>query len=524
MADSTNTPGVYIDELNGFPNSVAPVATAIPAFIGYTPEAYYQGQSYLNKPTRITSFAEFQAIFGFPDPAPPAAPAKQYAPQYYLVQQKSQPQQGDYIFIDSSYYSIVADPNTIYYLYNSVKLFYENGGGTAYIVSVGSYGPPSKKPANPGDQIVNPNVQLNSLLNGLALLLNCQEPTLYICPEATLLSPGNNATLMQVMLSQCAQMQTAMSIFDIIGGKDPDPVLYTNDIANFRNSTGSNGLNFGAAYYPFVATTLMQNTDLDYTNLFGGDVSQLAPLINPANNPDPAVAAILANMTNPASGLSVAQNNSALLNASQTYTLIMQQVLNDANLLPPSGGMAGVMATIDSQQGVWNAPANVSMVRVVDVPIKLSDAQQANLNVDAVSGKSINAIRVFNAQGILVWGARTLDGNSNDWRYISVRRTMIYLEQTCKQAAQAYVFQPNNSNTWSAVKSSISGFLTSVWQQGGIVGPSASAAFSVMCGLGSTMNAEDILSGFMNISVKVAITHPAEFIIFTIRQEMGTPG
>ena len=310
------SPGVYINELSAFPNSVTPVATAVPAFVGYTPEAYYQGKSYLNVPVKITSFAEFQAIFCFPDPAPPASPAKQYAPQYYLVQQNGQPQKGDYMVINGTYYSILPDPNTIYYLYNSVRLFYENGGGPAYIVSVGSYGPASKKTGNPGDQVINPNVQLNDLLKGLALLLNEQEPTFYICPEATLLSPDNNATLMQAMLQQCTQMQTAMSIFDIIGGKDPDPILYTNDIANFRNSTGNNGLNYGAAYYPFVGTTIMQNTDLDYTNLFGGDVSQLSPLVNPADNPNPAVAAILANITNPSSGLSIAQNNSALLNAS----------------------------------------------------------------------------------------------------------------------------------------------------------------------------------------------------------------
>jgi hypothetical protein len=518
------SPGVYINEPSAFSNSVVPVATAIPAFIGYTPEAYYEGKSYLNVPMMITSFAEFKAIFCFPDPEAPASPAKQYAPQYYLVQQKSQPQKGDYLAINDAYYSLVPDPNTIYYLYNSVKLFYENGGGTACIVSVGSYGPPSKKPGNPGDQVVNPNVQLNNLLNGLALLLNYPEPTLYICPEATLLSPANNATLMQAMLSQCSQLQTAISIFDVIGGNNPDPVLYTNDIANFRNNTGTGGLDYGAAYYPFVGTTLMQNSDLDYTNLFNGDISQLAPLLNPAGNPDPAVATILANMANPASGLSIEQNNLALLNASQTYSLIMQQVLNDANLLPPSGGMAGIITTVDNTLGVWNAPANVSMIGVSSLPINLNDSQQANLNVDAVSGKSINAIRFFNGQGILVWGARTLDGNDQDWRYISVRRTMIYLEQSCKLAARAYAVQPNDKNTWEAAKSSISSFLTSVWQQGGLIGASASDAFSVECGLGTTMTSQDLLNGFMNIMVRVAITHPAEYIVFTIQQEMTTSG
>lgn len=524
MADSSNnTPGVYINEVNAFPNSVVPVATAVPAFIGYTPEAYYQGKSYLNLPTRITSFAEFQAIFCFPEPAPPANPVKQYAPQYYLVPQKSQPQ-GNYLILNGTYYSLVPDSNTVYYLYNSIKLFYENGGGTAYIVSVGSYGPASKTPASPGEQLVNPNVQLNDLLNGLALLQNEQEPTMYICPEATLLSVADNSTLMQAMLQQCNQVQSAISVFDVIGGKDPDPVLYTNDISTFRSSTGTTGLNFGAVYYPFVGTTIMQNGDMDYTSLFGGDVNQLASIINPVSNPDPAVTTILANIANPSSGLTIAQNNNALLYASQSYSRIMNAVLADANILPPSGGMAGIITTVDNQNGPWQAPANVNMISVSSLPINLSDSQQADLNVDAVSGKSINAIRAFSGQGILVWGARTLDGNSYDWRYVPVRRTMIFLEQSCKLAVQTYIFQPNTQTTWAAVTAMISNFLTSVWKQGGLIGASPSDAFSVSCGLGTTMTSDDILNGFMNVMVKVAITHPAEFMIFTIQQQQATSG
>lgn len=516
------TPGVYINELNAFPNSVVAVATAVPAFIGYTPQAVYEGKSYTNVPVRITCFADFQAFFCLPDPPAPASPTKQYSPEYYLVQQKSQPVKGDYLLLDGSYYSILPDPNTIYYLYNSVKLFYENGGGTAYIVSVGSYGPQSGKTGNPGDQIVNPNVQLNDLLGGLQLLLNEQEPTMYICPEATLLNIANNGTLMESMLLQCTQMQTAMCLFDIIGGDAPDPILYTQDIQNFRNNTGAVGLNYGIAYYPFIGTTIMQDTDIDYTNLFGGDLKQLAPLLNPADNPNPTVATIIANIQNPASTLTVSQNNNALLVASQTYGQIINHVLNDANTLPPSGAMAGVITTTDNMVGPWEAPANTSIVGASSLPINISDTQQANLNIDAISGKSINAIRLFNGLGILVWGARTLDGNSQDWRYVPVRRTMIFLEQSCKLATQAYVFQPNDKNTWEAVKSMISSFLTSIWKLGGLQGASASDAFSVACGLGVTMTSDDILNGFMNVSVKVAVVHPAEFIVLTFQQQMAT--
>lgn len=516
------TPGVYVNEVNAFGNSVVPVPTAVPAFIGYTPQAEYEGKSYTNIPTKITSFAEFQAIFCYPDPPAPADPAKQYEPQYYLVKQDSQPEKGDYILIGSDYYSILPDPNTIYYLYNSVRLFYDNGGGDAYIVSVGTYGSPSGKPIKPGDQIVNSNVQLNDLTSGLATLKNEQEPTMYICPEATLLDVANNGTLMEEMLLQNTEVQTAISIFDVIGGADPDPILYTEDIQTFRNNTGANGLDYGVAYYPFIGTTIMQSTDIDYTNLFGGDVKRLEPLLNPSNKPNPAAATILSNIENPSGNpLTVSQYNNSLIVASPTYSTIIKHVLEQANILPPSGGMAGVITITDNQSGPWQAPANTSIVGAASLPINLSAAQQGDLNVDAVSGKSINAIRFFNGLGILVWGARTLDGNSLDWRYISVRRTMIFLEQSCKLAAQAYVFEPNDKNTWESVKAMIASFLTGIWKQGGLQGASAADAFSVECGLGTTMTGEDILNGFMRVTIKVAVVRPAEFIVLTFEQQMA---
>ncbi|KQC01785.1 phage tail sheath C-terminal domain-containing protein [Pedobacter sp. Hv1] len=519
------SPGVYINELNAFPNSVVPIATAVPAFIGYTPQAVYEGKSYLNVPQKITSLSDFVAFYCYPDPPAPASPSKQYNPEYYLVQQKSQPTDPNYLVIDGAFYSIVPDPNTIYYLYNSIKLFYDNGGGDAYIVSVGTYGAPSKSPMTPGTQIINPNVKLNDLTAGLKLLINEQEPTMYICPEATLLSIGDNSTLMETMLLQCTQTQTAMCLFDIIGGRNPDPILYTNDITTFRNNTGVTGLDYGAAYYPFIGTSIMQTNDIDYTNLFGGDVKQLAPLLNSPTNPNPVAATILSNIENPpGTPLTVLQYHNALINASKTYSTLINQILAGANILPPSGAMAGVITTTDNQVGPWQAPANVSIVGATSLPICLSESQQANLNMDAVSGKSINAIRFFNGIGILVWGARTLEGNSQDWKYMQVRRTLTFIEQSCKLAAHPYVFQPNDKNTWEAVKSMISSFLTSLWKEGGLMGGTPTDAFSVSCGLGTTMTGDDILNGRMTVVVRVALIRPAEFIVLTFQQQMPVSG
>lgn len=522
LPTTLKTPGVYINEINAFPNSVVPVPTAVPAFIGYTPQALYEGKSYTNIAQKITSFAEFQAFYCYSEPSAPVNPVKQYSPEYYLVKQKSKPEKGDYILIDEIYYSIVPDSNTIYYLYNSIRLFYENGGGDAYIISVGTYGAPSKKPMTPGTQIINTNVELNDLLKGLAVLKNEEEPTMYICPEATLLSIANNANLMQAMLLQNTEMQTAISIFDVIRGNDPDPILFPNDIVTFRNNTGAKGLSYGAAYYPFIGTALMQNTDIDYTNLFGGDLKQLAPIINPVDNPNQSLATILSHIENPSGPhLTIQQNNNALLNASKAYRTIINHVLSCANILPPSGAMAGVITSIDNEVGPWQAPANTSIVGLVSLPINLTESQQAGLNIDVVSGKSINAIRKFNGLGYLIWGARTLDGNSLDWQYLSVRRTLLFIEQSCKLASRAYVFEPNNKNTWEGVKAMIGSFLTSIWKQGGLIGATPADAFSVECGLGTTMTGEDLLKGIMRVSVKVAVVRPAEFIILSFEQEMA---
>ena len=526
IVSNIKTPGVYINEVNAFPNSVVPVPTAVPAFIGYTPHAEYQGKSYYNKAQKVSSFAEFQAIYMEPNPQPPEPPAAQYKPEYYLVPQKEQPTKGNYMRIAGQYYSVLPDPNTIYYLYNSIRLFYENGGGDAYIVAVGPYGEPSKKPMDaPGQQIVNPNVKLSDLTAGLGILKNEQEPTMYICPDATLLSVAENGTLMQSMLLQAEEMQTALCIFDIIGGRDPDPILYPKDLETFRNNTGSKGLKYGTCYYPFVGTTISSSDDITYKNLFGGDVKQLEPLLNPPSKPNPAAAKVISKIEEPgAHPLTVQQYNAALLNASKEYKHILEHVLAEVNLLPPSGGMAGVYATNDNQRGVWHAPANTSIVGVSKLPINLSNSQQAALNVDPLTGKSVNAIRFFNGQGILVWGARTLDGNSQDWRYVPVRRTVTFLEQSVKAAARAYVFEPNDKNTWTAVESMVSSFLTTIWQEGGLQGATAKDAFQVGVGLGSTMTAEDLLNGFMKVAVKIAVVRPAEFIVITFEQEMAKSG
>ena len=133
--------------------------------------------------------------------------------------------------------------------------------------------------------------------------------------------------------------------------------------------------------------------------------------------------------------------------------------------------MAGVYTQNDTQRGVWNAPANVGLMSVTGATVKITDKMQHDLNV-TVDGLAINAIREFTGRGTLVWGARTLDGNSNDWRYIQVRRTLIYIEQSVQLALAQVRVRAERLADLGDVTAMITSFLRDVWEAGGLAGDS----------------------------------------------------
>ena len=219
--------------------------------------------------------------------------------------------------------------------------------------------------------------------------------------------------------------------------------------------------------------------------------------------------------------LAQTKTHQTLLTVSDVYQDVMTDLLHAMNIMPPSGAMAGVYARTDSSFGVFKAPANTGITGAMSPTVNISHDDQEDLNVP-LEGKAINAIRTFVGRGVLVWGARTLDGNSQDWRYINVRRTLIMLEQSISLAAQAYVFAANDAGTWLTMRTMIENFLNNQWKSGALVGAKPEDAYEVSVGLGSTMTGNDILDGIMRVMVKVAIVHPAEFIIITFQQKMQT--
>ncbi|WP_375582477.1 phage tail sheath family protein [Cyclobacterium xiamenense] len=205
---------------------------------------------------------------------------------------------------------------------------------------------------------------------------------------------------------------------------------------------------------------------------------------------------------------------------SATYNTIKAEINKLKVVLPPSSLIAGVYARVDSNSGVWKAPANVSLKYVVKPSLKITNDMQDRLNVDTTAGKSINAIRAFTGKGTLVWGARTLAGNDNEWRYVSVRRFFNMVEESVKKATEQFVFEPNDANTWVKVRAMIENFLIQQWRAGALAGAKPDHAFYVRVGLGQTMTAVDILEGRMNVEIGMAVVRPAEFIILKFSHKM----
>ena len=583
MPTAYKTPGVYLVEKDAFPGSVVEVATAVPAFIGYTEKTEYNKNSLINKPVRITSFAEYLSIFG-------GAPSVRYT----------------YKKDNSNDAKAVLSAKPAFRLYDSMRIFFQNGGTTCYICSVGGYTVEKEKP-DPTDNtkkitvIENNEIDQEVLCKGITPFEKEQEPTLMIVPDAvSLADAGLCANVHTALLAHCNKMQNRFTILDVFEGFT-ERNLEKDCVADFREKVGTMYLNYGASYYPWVKTNVVSSnevsfaiiepekddkgqvtgtpykqladdlkisvlpdlTDDDYKDLVAAKLENFPADLFPINieKDFDAVKKTLDNVVVPDAKpddpddvknkekikaqlnnlCSYLQKNKDLIKIFQrlssfdmtnddptdlhnqlmavcpAYVEMVSQMLDELNLMAPSAAMAGVYARVDNSNGVWKAPANVSINGVVSTAVNMTNEEQEDLNVP-LNGKAVNAIRYFIGDGIKVWGARTLNGNSLDWRYINVRRTIIMLEESIKQACKAYVFENNTATTWLTMKNMIDNFLNGIWRRGGLAGQTPEDAYEVHVGLGDTMTADDILEGYLRITVKVALIRPAEFIELTFQQ------
>jgi hypothetical protein len=301
----------------------------------------------------------------------------------------------------------------------------------------------------------------------------------------------------------CGELQDRFTVMDLqIPNETGADIL--SAAGDFRDlSLPIANLKYGACYAPFVETTFDYNHDdaTKVTIVHTVDGSETGATGNGT------LADLEPSDTDPAKGDLI------------PYNLVLAAIGQIPVVLPPSPLVVGQYAFVDNTRGVWKAPANVALAGVVRPTIKITNQEQDQLNVHS-TGKSINAIRAFTGKGILIWGARTLAGNDNEWRYVSVRRYFNFAEESIKKASEQFVFEPNDANTWSQVRAMIENFLILQWRAGALAGAKPADAFFVNVGLGTTMTALDILEGRMNVEIGLAVVRPAEFIILKFSHKM----
>jgi uncharacterized protein len=477
------TPGVYVEEISVFPPSVAEVETAIPAFIGFTEFAKKDGVD-LTEPLQITSLKEYEQYFG--------GPKKEAIDAFEITVNEKQDGAGNSTGFELSYKTVPGKISS-YRLYYAMQMFFANGGGKCYVMSAGDYGAAIDEPA---------------LSAGIEKIKLLDEPTILVVPESVSLDKAGHKTVCENSLTQAHDLKDRFAILDV-RLNDPTKKEYNDaDIKDFREiSKEAEYLRYGASYYPYLRTTFNYSVDKP------DDIKMTTVLLN-GSDPAPAPAPQPKLKEGDTIGSLKASNNVA-------YNALLGEVNAKLKvMLPPSSAMAGIYARVDTNRGVWKAPANVGVSNVIGPSVNIDNDRQGSLNIDTTAGKSINVIRSFSGRGTVVWGARTLDGNSNEWRYVNVRRFFNMVEESVQKSTVWAVFEPNTKNTWVMVQSMIENYLITKWQQGALAGAKPDDAFYVKVGLGVTMTADDVLNGIMNVEIGMAVARPAEFIVLKFSHKM----
>ena len=431
-----------------------------------------QPVKYIDQPNPLqVSVAEVEtaipAFFGFTEKGNKNIPLRITSmAEYQMHFGGADPEKNVVVNVELSIVTVSLPKHTSpYVLFYAMQLYFANGGGPCYVVSTGNFA-------------VDAAAHFEAYSTALTAVANEDEPTLLVFPDAPFLIPQRYYELVQLALQQCHNLGDRFVIIDVLADKD-----LTSAKDNFRTNlnVAPDLAKYGAAYYPYLKTSI--SCEYDKTSL--------------------------------------------ILTGSQTsvpdQNLIALKIAELGVELTPCAAIAGVYAHVDATRGVWKAPANVALNYVKAPAVKISNYDQQTLNVDEYGGKSINVIREFPGRGILVWGARTLAGNDNEWRYVNVRRFFNMVEESIRKSTVWAVFEPNDVNTWMRVRAMIENYLLLKWKQGALAGAKPEHAFYVHIGLGQTMTSLDILEGRMHIEIGLGVLRPAEFIILRITHQLQTP-
>jgi len=505
MSSNLTYPGVYIEEVFSGVKTITGVSTSVTAFIGRTKKGP------VDRALVIHSFIEFELVYG----------------------------------------GLWKESNLGY----AVEQYFLNGGKDAVIVRVyneaknvefGLTGSQLKlMAANPGLWAINLEIKIDREIEE-EVKTDRDDPTLFNLyvsdkdsgqkesflnvsanPEKigfikSLLEDQSN--LVRV-LEDVPLVQPTEGIFEIIEGSGSDGKrLYDDDITGLGSSEQKRGLRlldaadiFNLLCIPPDIPSYEPNSDTSvsvYNEAIAYCNSRRAFLIiDPPQN--------WTNKSKPLKEIGdLSKSPARHKNAGIWFPRIKMPDRKNGNRIRefvPCGIIAGIMARTDAERGIWKSAAGLdaTLNGVFDLTVKLTDEENGDLNI-----LGINCLRSFDFAGIVNWGARTMRGSDriqDEWKYIAVRRTALYIEESLYRGTQWIVFEPNDEKLWSQIRLNIGSFMQDLFVKGAFQGTDPKKAYFVKCD-SETTTQTDIDRGVVNILIGFAPLKPAEFVVLKIQQ------
>jgi phage tail sheath protein FI len=485
-------PGVYIEEVPSGVRPIIGVATSITAFIGWAPKGPTDAAY------RVTSWADFERLYGGMD-------ARSY-------------------------------------LGYAVYHFYQNGGSQAYIVrlaaddaqlATATLGDLVLTATGPGEWGTNYRVAVRAGTGGVfgldVIRVNPDDPNDRSVVESfeNLSLQSTHPRFAELALNQDSQIVNA-TVNGVTDPTDDEQPLSGGADGTVLEPDGANSADFITA----------MNGNANNKGVPGlADVDLFNLLCVPGLTNRPALADLQKLCRDRRAFLITEAEKGANKATFNTTGLSGKDGINSAlyfpwikapdpmmegrvRLFPPSGFVAGLYAFTDASRGVWKAPAGTeaSLTGAIGVETPLSDTECGLLNIQGV-----NCIRTFNPYGTVIWGARTLKGNDlegSEWKYIPVRRTALFIEETLYRNLKWVVFEPNDEPLWASIRLNVGTFMQDLFRQHAFQGASPREAYFVKCDKDTTTQS-DINRGIVNIRVGFAPLKPAEFVVVQIQQMAG---
>jgi phage tail sheath protein FI len=516
MPVAISYPGVYIEEIPSGVRTITGVATSITAFAGWAP----QGPT--DRAGLVLSWSDFVRMYG--------------------------------------------GLNGNSFLGYAVSQFFLNGGQQAYIIRL----------VNTGDKTVANNAATAGLTLA-PLTINAQNPGAWANNYAIAIknqTTGTRFQLQVVYIDPTTSTQTVVESYANVSAANPDPQgRYVGDVVNNTssyirispvtqppspaqpaNTPAPGSLTAAQTLSGGVDGTILQPNTAGFEGALipGGTIGgtgginllDFVDLFNLLVIPGETTPAILSELEqycvdhrafliadcDQNASLTTLQNgpDSQLTGVTGTNAAfyfpwvtapdpLSQNLPSD---YPPSGFVAGIYARTDGTRGVWKAPAGTeaTLTGATGVVVPMNDKQNGVLNPQAV-----NCIRNFSVYGTIIWGSRTLQGNDevgSEWKYIPVRRTALFIEESLFRALKWVVFEPNDDPLWAEIRLNVGAFMQNLFRQGAFQGKTPAEAYFVKCD-SETTTQNDINLGIVNIVVGFAPLKPAEFVVIQIQQMAG---